>query len=49
MKKLFGIAAMVLGSTLAISAQVFKNDDLQISLLEECVWIGETRDNGTLY
>jgi len=49
MKKLFGIAFMVLGSTLAISAQVFKNEDIQISLLEEHVWIGETSDNGTLY
>jgi hydroxyacylglutathione hydrolase len=39
----------MLGGIVALKAQVFKNDDLQISLLEDRVWIGETRDNGTLY
>jgi hydroxyacylglutathione hydrolase len=49
MKKSIVIAAIILGSVPSIRAQVFKNDDLQISTLEDHVWIVETRDNGTMY
>jgi hydroxyacylglutathione hydrolase len=48
-KKCLVLACFMLGGIVALKAQVFKNDDLQITLLEDRVWIGETRDNGTLY
>ena len=49
MKKLFVIAAIVFGGTIAVRAQVFKNDDLQISQLGNHAWIVETSDNTTMY
>jgi len=49
MKKLLILAAIVFGSAMAIRAQVFTNNDLQISLLEDHVWIIENSDNGTMY
>ena len=41
----------VLAITIQINAtgQVFKNDDLAISILEEKVWVIETTDNTTMY
>lgn len=32
-----------------VFSQVYKNDDLQISLLEDDLWVVETRDNTTMY
>lgn len=51
MKGLFLIilTIFILGKSNIVSAQFFKNRDLQISKLEENVWVIETTDNTTMY
>jgi hydroxyacylglutathione hydrolase len=49
MKRLSVIAVLWLGGIITIRAQVFKNNDLQISQLENLTWVIETSDNTTMY
>ena len=49
MKKRICIAASLLTLTIAIRAQVFKNEDLEISQLKNTTWIIETSDHATMY
>jgi len=48
-KPLFLAAFIILASYLSASAQVFKNNDLEISKLEDHVWVVETTDKTTMY
>ncbi len=49
MKKLFLIIVLNVWTLLPAFSQVFKNDDVTISELEEKVWVVETSDNTTMY
>ncbi len=49
MKKLFLVFILILSICLPAISQVFKNDDLTISELEEKVWVIETSDQTTMY
>ena len=50
MKKiLLLLVSFIISGTYITCAQVFKNADLQISQLEEGVWVVETTDMGTMY
>jgi hydroxyacylglutathione hydrolase len=49
MKKRIAVLTSLLVMTIAIRAQVFKNDDLEISQLKNQAWIIETSDHATMY
>jgi hydroxyacylglutathione hydrolase len=49
-KKIFSLAVFLLAvGVFSLQSQVFKNDDLKISKLEDKVWVVETSDNTTMY
>ena len=43
------LTVLFLVVSLAVSAQVFKNNDVTISQLEANMWVVETSDNTTMY
>ena len=48
-KKLFSVIILLATCVLSNQAQVFRNEDLTISKLEDKVWVVETTDNTTMY
>lgn len=49
MKKIFLLSILIITTASSVFSQVFKNNDVTISQLENQVWVVETSDNTTMY